>query len=85
MERYYNETPKNAEQDVADDLSSHDQNRDIGPKALGSVGGRSRFASSLASHLSAHSSSDNSLSNKKSDVQKTRKCSRWDPGAELNF
>lgn len=85
VERYYNEPPKNAEQAVAEDLSSHDQSRDVAPKAIGSVGGRSRFASSLASHVSAHSSSDNSLSNKKSVVPKNRKCSRCDPETKLNF
>lgn len=85
MERYYNEQPKNAEQHVAAESISHDQSRDISPKAIGSVGGRSRFTSSPASHVSTHSNSDNSLSNKKPIISKTRKCSRRDSRTELNF
>jgi len=63
MEKYYSEQAKNAQPGVAQGSSSHDQSRDAASKTIGSVGGRSRFASGPASQVPAHLSSDNSPSN----------------------
>lgn len=70
VDRYYSEEVKHANQAIADNPRSEDEHAIGVLNAIGSVGGRSRYASS---DVPAFSSSDNSPVSKKSAASKTRR------------